>query len=79
MNLPIIKEDTFQAYTLVDEYISLLIEESATELFKVVSRHFDKSNQSRCLDDLNEIAETEGGKRQGKGGKERTGQIACKV
>jgi len=59
LNLPIVKEDTFQAYTLVDEYISLLIEESATELFKVVSKHFDKSNQSCCLDDLNKIAEFE--------------------
>jgi hypothetical protein len=59
LNLPIVKEDTFLAYTLVDEYISLLIEESATELFKIVSKHFDEADQAKCLDDLNKIAENE--------------------
>ena len=59
LNLPIVKEDTFLAYTLVDEYISLLIEESATELFKIVSKYFDKADQAKCLDDLNQIVENE--------------------
>jgi len=59
LNLPIVKEDTFLAYTLVDEYISLLIEESATELFKIVSKHFDQADQAKCLADLNKIAENE--------------------
>ena len=59
LNLPIVREDTFLAYALVDEYISLLIEESATELFEIVSKHFDKANQSDCLDDLNQIVEIE--------------------
>jgi predicted Zn-ribbon and HTH transcriptional regulator len=59
LNQPLVKEDTFLAYTLVDEYISLLVEESATEMFKNVSKHYDKSNQSKCLDDLQKIAETE--------------------
>lgn len=59
LNLPIVKEDTFLAFTLVDEYISLLIEESATELFQIVSHHFDEADQTRCLDDLNHIVETE--------------------
>jgi len=59
LNLPIVKEDTFLAYRLVDEYISLLIEESATELFKTVSQHFDKANQSKSLNDLNQIVEME--------------------
>lgn len=59
LNLPIVRENTFQAYALVDEYISLLIEESATELFEVVSRHFGESDQACCLDDLNNIVEME--------------------
>jgi len=59
LNLPIVREDTFLAYTLVDEYSSLLIEESATELFRLVSQHYDKAHQSKCLDDLNQIVEME--------------------
>jgi len=59
LNLPVVKEDTFLAYTLVDEYISLLIEESATELFKIVSKHFDKADQAKCLEYLNQIVENE--------------------
>jgi hypothetical protein len=55
LNLPIVREDTFLAYTLVDEYSSLLVEESATELYQLVSRHFDKSHQNECLDDLTKI------------------------
>ena len=59
LNLPIVKEDTFLAYTLVDEYISLLIEECATELFQTVSQHFEKADQTKCLDKLNKIVENE--------------------
>jgi len=59
LNQPIVREDTFLAYTLVDEYISLLIEESATELFKIVSNNFKKSHKSRSLEDLNQIVESE--------------------
>ena len=59
MNLPSIKEDTFQAYTLVDEYISLLIEESATELFSMVTQHYEKAKKSKHLRKLNEIVERE--------------------
>ncbi len=64
LNLPIVKEDVFLAYTLVDEYISLLIEESATELFQIVSQHFKKSSKSKSLDDLNQIVEMERSHRQ---------------
>ena len=64
LNLPIVKEDAFLAYTLVDEYISMLIEESATELFQTVSQHFKKSSKSKSLDDLNQIVEMERGHRQ---------------
>jgi len=59
LNQPIVKEEVFLAFTLVDEYTSLLIEESATELFKIVSQHYDKSRQSKCLDDLQKIVEKE--------------------
>ena len=59
INQPIVTEDTFLAYTLVDEYCSLLIEESATELFQLVSKHYDKADQVNCLDDLNKIVEME--------------------
>jgi hypothetical protein len=59
LNQPIVKENVFLAYTLVDEYISLLIEESATELFQIVSQHFKKSQKSQSLDDLNNIVEME--------------------
>ncbi len=59
LNLPIVREDTFLAYTLVDEYSSLLIEESATELFRLVSRHYENENRSKCLEDLNQIVEGE--------------------
>jgi hypothetical protein len=59
LNLPIVREDTFLAYSLVDEYSSLLVEESATELFQLVSLHFDKPHQSKCMDDLDQIVEKE--------------------
>jgi len=59
LNQPIVQEDTFLAYTLVDEYISLLIEESATELFKIVSDNFKKTHKSKSLEDLNQIVESE--------------------
>jgi hypothetical protein len=59
LNQPIVKEETFLAYTLVDEYSSLLIEESATELFQLVLQHYEKAHQSKCLEDLNEIVELE--------------------
>jgi hypothetical protein len=59
LNQPIVKEDTFIAYTLVDEYISLLIEESATELYRIVSKHYEKAKQTDRPESLNEIAELE--------------------
>ncbi len=64
LNQPIVKENIFLAYTLVDEYISLLIQESATELFQIVSQHFKKSQKSQSLDGLNKIVETERNHRQ---------------
>lgn len=59
LNLPSVREDVFSAYLIVDEYISLLIEESATELFEVVSRHYEGMERSRYLDTLNTIVKFE--------------------
>lgn len=58
-NMPYVKRDVFLAHLLVDEYISLLIEESATELFKIVMQHYQGSNQSHFCQRLNEIVERE--------------------
>jgi hypothetical protein len=67
LNLPNVREDVFSAYLLVDEYLSLLIEESATELFEVVSQHYDGDNQAQYLRKLNKIAEKETGHRISRG------------
>ncbi|HJS18553.1 MAG TPA: hypothetical protein VJ785_07380 [Anaerolineales bacterium] len=55
LNMPYVKKEVFLAHLLVDEYISLLIEDGATELFKIVSQ----SNQSRYCRRLNETVERE--------------------
>ena len=67
LNLPSVKEGVFSAYLLVDEYLSLLIEESATELFEVVSQHYDGDNQAQYLRKLNKIVEKETGHRVSRG------------
>jgi hypothetical protein len=59
INLPYVKQDVFQAYSLVDEYISLLIQEAATELYKIVLQHYEEIDQSQYCQKLNEIAEKE--------------------
>jgi hypothetical protein len=59
LNLPNVKEDVFSAYLLVDEYMSLLIEESATELFQTVSHHYDGDAQAQYLRKLNKMVEKE--------------------
>ncbi len=59
LNLPNVNKEVFSAYLLVDEYISLLIEDSGTEMFQVVSKHYDGDNQSQYLRKLNKIVEKE--------------------
>jgi hypothetical protein len=59
LNLPYVKQEVFQAYSLVDEYLSLLIQEAATELYRIVSRHYEGIDQSQYCQKLNGIAETE--------------------
>jgi hypothetical protein len=58
-NLPHVKKDVFLAYSLVDEYVSLLIEESATELFKIISENYADADQRQYLHKLGKIAEKE--------------------
>ena len=59
LNMPYVRKDVILAHMLVDEYISLLIEESATELFKVVSQHYEGPEQVRCCQHLHEIIDKE--------------------
>jgi hypothetical protein len=58
-NLPHVKQEIFLAYSLVDEYVSLLIEESATELFKIILENYDEADQRQYLHKLSKIAEKE--------------------
>lgn len=58
-NMPYVKKEVFLAHLLVDEYISLLIEESATELYKVVSERYEGAHQLHYRQRLNEIVERE--------------------
>jgi hypothetical protein len=59
VNLPHVKEETFLAYSLVDEYISLLIEESATEVFSIILDNSGPSDLRQYLHKLGKIAEKE--------------------
>ena len=58
-NMPHVRKEVFLAHLLVDEYISLLIEEGATELFKVVTQHYDAANQFEYCQQLNKIVDKE--------------------
>jgi hypothetical protein len=58
-NMPYVRKDAFLAHLLVDEYISLLIEESAIELFKIISHHYVGADQVQYRQHLNEIIEKE--------------------
>lgn len=58
-NMPYVKKEVFLAHSSVDEYISLLIEESATELFKIVQEHHSGEDQSRYCQRLSEIVNNE--------------------
>lgn len=58
-NMPYVKKDVFLAHQLVDEYLSLLIEEGATELFKVVSHHSVGPNSFDYCQRLHEIVDRE--------------------
>lgn len=59
LHLPYVSKEVSSAYLFVDEYISLLIEESATELFDVVSRYYNLEQRSHSLEALGKIVEQE--------------------
>ena len=58
-NMPYVRKEVFLAHLLVDEYISLLIEEGATELFKVIMQYYDGTDQLQYCQQLNKIVEKE--------------------
>ncbi len=58
-NMPYVRKDVFLAHLLVDEYISLLIEESSIELFKVISQHYKEADQAQYCQRLTEIIDKE--------------------
>jgi hypothetical protein len=58
-NMPYVRKEVFLAHLLVDEYISLLIEEGATELFRLVAQYYDAAHQSHYCQRLNDIVARE--------------------
>jgi hypothetical protein len=58
-NMPYVKKEVFLAHLLVDEYVSLLIEEGATELFKIALQYYKGANQFQYCQRLSEIVERE--------------------
>jgi hypothetical protein len=58
-NMPYVKKEVFLAHLLVDEYVSLLIEEGATELFKIASQYYEGADQFQYCQRLSEIVERE--------------------
>jgi hypothetical protein len=58
-NMPYVRKEVFLAHLFVDEYISLLIEESATELFKVLTVHYHGDDHTQYGKRLNEIVSKE--------------------
>jgi hypothetical protein len=66
-NMPYVQRNVLLAHLLVDEYISLLIEESATELFKIISEHFEEAEQVEYCRHLSEIIDQETAHRIGRG------------
>ncbi|HNQ93421.1 MAG: hypothetical protein JNJ96_09100 [Anaerolineales bacterium] len=66
-NMPYVQKDVFLAHLLVDEYISLLIEESATEFFKIVSERYEGTDHLHYCQRLNDIVERETSHRKARG------------
>ena len=58
-NLPNIDTEIFTAYTLTDESLSLLVEESAIEMFSIVERHIKKGAQPEFKQQLNDKVKSE--------------------
>lgn len=66
-NLPNVDPDVFSAYTLMDESISLMIEENGIEMFQVVSTHFSDPLKTEYLQRLTNQIEREGNYRLARG------------
>jgi hypothetical protein len=66
-NMPYVRKEVFLTHLLVDEYISLLMEEAATELFKIVMRYYDGAEQLPYSQQLSKIVEKETEHRLGRG------------
>ena len=66
-NLPNVDPEVFTAYKLIDESISLLIEENAVEMFQTVETHLKKSDKANFKQKLSDRvrAETRHRKAQG--------------
>lgn len=58
-NLPNVDEDLFTAYKLTDESMSLLIEESAVEIFGIITHVFKKEKKASFKTQLSDCAEAE--------------------
>lgn len=58
-NLPGVDEQIFSAYKFTDESISLLIEESAVEMFQIVEDYLKRSDRDDFKRELSELVEAE--------------------
>ncbi|HSH04516.1 MAG TPA: hypothetical protein VLL52_18545 [Anaerolineae bacterium] len=58
-NLPNVNQELFLAYTLTDESISLMLEESAIEMFQIVETYFKKGKRTKFTAQLNELVHHE--------------------
>ncbi|RME79362.1 MAG: hypothetical protein D6784_00805 [Chloroflexi bacterium] len=58
-NLPNVAEKVFTTYKLIDEAISLLIEESAVEMFQIVDAYMKKSGRAEYKQRLGELVDKE--------------------
>lgn len=58
-NLPNVSRQVFTAYKLVDEALSLLVEESAVEMFRIVEAYMKKSEKGELKQRLSKLVENE--------------------
>ncbi len=66
-NQPTTDEQIFTAYSLTDEYISLLIEDAAIEMYKIVDEHLKNERQKQFKTALQATVKREGKHRRAMG------------
>jgi len=66
-NLPGVDADIFTAYSLTDEYISLLIEDAAIDMYKIVDAHLKNGTQERFQERLQTLVTKESKHRRAMG------------